>query len=387
MATVTQAAPAAVFQGIEVPAEAVNPDAFYALTRRRRDTEYAGTFAGLGASDAVELRKADILAGIRIRFVGTVTTTGTAVTPTMRWPYDLIRGVRFTANGQSNLINVSGLKLKARDMMRDVGTDRGVERSVSSNTVIHGTLSKASEEWGVNPGEAAAAATFDVELCWDVPIAEDPRDLMGAIFAQTSSQDLVLNIDWNDEMTLFSGVAAGHTVAVAGKLIVETEKYSIPSVNGHLVVPDLSLFHSLIETRQAGTLSTGANEIRLSGQGAGRQLLRVFYQIWNGSGATLAPLAVDGDHYGPQGWLYGSNERPETFHDGMSMRQVNEDYYGSDIAAVWGFLAHEYNVVNAFRDSVDMGQTAELRLLISIASGASLTSPAIEYVQETMFVA
>lgn len=384
MATAVQTG--ATFQGIAVPAEAVNPAAFFANTRRKRDVEKATTFAGLGSTDSVEIRKSDILSGIRLRFVGTVTVTGTTVKPTMRWPQDLLARGRFTANGQSNLINVSGAKLKAREMMRQHATDRGVARTVSGSSVTQGTLSKASESWGVNPDTVAAAGSYDVDIDWLFPIAEDERDLAGAIFAQTSTQDLVLNLDWNDPGTLFTGTDASNTVAVAGKFIVETEKYSIPSANGHLIVPDLSLFHSVIESRLSGALAVGQNEVRLSGQGAGRQLLRVFYQVWNGS-SPQKPLAATDDNYGIQSWRYGSNETPETFNDGRSMRIENENTYGTDIGGVFGFLAHEFDVVNAFRDTVDMGKTAELRLLISIASGASLTAPAIEYVQETMFIA
>jgi hypothetical protein len=382
----TAVAAGAVFQGIAVPPEAVNPPAFFASTRRKRDVEVARTFAGLGATDSVEIRKSDILSAIRIRFVGTVTTTGTTVKPTMRWPYDLLRSVRFTANGQSNLINVSGLKLKVREFMRQSATDRGVARKASGADVTQGTLSKASESWGVNPDTLAPAASYDVDVDWLVPIAEDERDLAGAIFAQTSTQDLVLNLDWNDAATLFGGTDASNAVTVTGKLIVETEKFSIPSANNHLIVPDLSLFHSLIESRLSGALAIGQNEVRLSGQGAGRQLLRVFYQVWNGN-APQKPLAATDDNFGVQSWRYGSNETPETFNDGRSMRIENENTYGTDIGGVWGVLAHEFNVTAAFRDTVDMGKTAELRLLVSIASGASLTNAAIEYVQETMFIA
>lgn len=388
MAPTATASPTVTFQGIDVPAESVNPAAFFALTRRHRNPEYAKTFAGLGGSDAIELRKSDIISGVRVRFSGTITIVGTTVKPTMRWPYDLVKAFRFTANGQSNLINASGCKLKVREFARQGVTDRGVSQTVGAATVTQGTLSKASEEWGVAPNVAATAGTYDVELEWLVPICEDEKDLAGSIFAQTSTMDLVLNIDWNTESALFTGLVAGtDTEVIAGKVIAETEKYSIPVVGGNFVVPDLSLFHSLIETRASGVLSTGENELRLIGQGAGKQLLRVFYQIWNGTAANLAPLLPTEDNYGPQSWRYGTNETPETYQDGRSMRQVNEDEYGTDIGAVWGFMAHEFAVMNAFRDTVDMGQTSELRLVSNIDSSVTLSSAAIEYVQETMFAA
>ncbi|MFE0478121.1 hypothetical protein ACFW2V_41670, partial [Streptomyces sp. NPDC058947] len=100
-------------QGIAVPAESVRPTEFFARTRRHFQLEKAATWAGLGGQDVVELKKSDVLGGLTIRFKGSLVITlpsGTAAT-TARWPYDLIKQVRFTANGASNLINCSGLKL------------------------------------------------------------------------------------------------------------------------------------------------------------------------------------------------------------------------------------------------------------------------------------
>lgn len=376
-----------VMQGIEVPAEAINAGAFFALTRRKRTTEYQRAYAGPGATDNVEFRKSDIIAGIHVRFSGSLTTTHSAgaVIPTYRWPYDFAKAMRFTANGQSNLINVSGAKLKARENMARLDhDDRGVSRQIGGVAVTQGTLSMASENWGLAPGQSqATATTVPVELTWYIPVASDDKDLSGAIFAQTSAMDLTLSIDWETIPNLFT-VSGGDTVTVSGTVICETEKYSIPVQGGQFILPDLSLFHSIVQTRVATGISQGDNELRLIGQGAGKSLLRCFYQVWAGAGAQ-APIAATAANYGPQGWRYGSNETPELYPDGMSLRQWNERCYNSDMGSVWGFLSHEFEVINAFRDAVDMGQTSELRLYVNIA--AALTNPAIEYVQETVFSA
>lgn len=374
------------FQGIEVPAEAVNPRAFFALTRRHRTVEYNKPFAGLGFTDVVELRKSDIIAGLYVRFSGQLVVTlgtGTA-SSTMRWPYDLVKAFRFTANGQSNLINVSGLKLKARQHMTPDVDDRGVTQTVGAGTASQGTLSTGSESWGVGAGAALTSGTYDVELDWFVPIADDENDLAGAIFAQTSAMDLTLSIDYEQAGNLFP-VTGNATVALTGNTMVTTEKFSIPTVGGNFVLPDLSMFHGLIQTRASNVLANGDNELRIIGQGAGKQLLRLFFQVYNGNPAV--PLVANATNYGPQGWRYGSNETPELYADGRSMRQQNEHDYNSDIGAVWGFLCHDFAIVNAFRDAVDMGQTSELRIYSNIPSSVSLSSPAIEYVQETMFSA
>ncbi len=383
------AAPAGnlTMQGQIVPAEAVNPTIFFQKTRRKRTTEYSRAFAGLGNTDVAELRKSDIISQLHIRFSGTLTVThntGT-VAATFRWPYDLLKAVKFTANGQSNLINVSGLKLKAREIMANpAADDRGVSQPLNASTATQGTLALASESWGVGPGQAAiATGAYAVELYWKVPVAEDDKDLSGAIFAQTSSMDLTLEMNWNTAATLFT-ITGNDTVVLTGSVIVETEKFSIPSVNGAMVIPDLSLFHSLIQTTVQSGVQQGDNELRLIGQGSGRSLLRAFYQTWNGA-APATPLAATAANYGQQGWRYGSNETPELFPDGRSLRQWNEDLYGCDLGVIWGILSHEFEATWGFRDVVDQGQTSELRLLINYAT--ALTTPSVEYVQETMFAA
>lgn len=373
-------------QGQIVPAEAVNPTAFFQRTRRKRNAEYVRAFAGLGQTDSVELRKADILSTIHVRFSGTLAVThgtGTAAT-TMRWPYDLLKAVRFTANGQSNLINCSGLKLKFRELASNPeADDRGVSNSVSGATVTQGTYALNSESWGVGAAATAiATGNYAVELYWKVPVAEDDRDLTGAIFLQTSAMDLTLMLDWNTPAALFT-ITGNDTVVLTGTVIVETEKFSIPSVDGVMAIPDLSLFHAIVQTTVQNQLAQGDNEVRLIGQGPGKSLIRLFYQLW--SGATPAPLSATAANYGPQGWRYGSNETPELFNDGRSLRQWNETLYGTDTGAVWGVLSHEFSATWGFRDVVDQGQTSELRLLSNVA--AALTNPTLEYVQETMFAA
>src|SRR5580693_6481607 len=114
----TATAPTQVMQGIVVPASSVDPPEFFKRTRRLLFPFKSGaSFAGLGSTDTFSLLQTGIVAGIVIHMVGTVVTThGTGtVGTTGRWPYDLAKNVRVAANGQSQLINCSGWKLRARD--------------------------------------------------------------------------------------------------------------------------------------------------------------------------------------------------------------------------------------------------------------------------------
>jgi len=376
-------APQTYMQGIAVPAEAVNPELFFKLTRRHTMLERSVPYTGQ-SQETFELRKSDVLSSILVRFSGQVTISG-VVNSTARWPYDLITA-RFTANGASNIINCSGLKLKIRDVMKNSDlTDRGVTQTYGNAARSQGTLARAGESWGVGSNSTAlAAGTYDVELEWHVPVAEDERDLAGAIFLATSSSDLTLTLDLRPISELFTGAG---TANLTGNIQVISTKFSIPVFNSSIVVPDLSLFHSLIQSRVTNTIQNGETEHRLIGQGAGKSLLRVFGQVYNGAGAASAPLAMTKQNFGKQMWRYGNNETPEEFIDGHHMRIDQERRYNSDVGALWGVFCHDFAHENVFRDTVDLGTTAELRLVTTVQNSVSLASPALEYVTETVFFA
>ncbi|MGI8685120.1 MAG: hypothetical protein ACR2MO_08560 [Acidimicrobiales bacterium] len=386
----TQAAPQQSMQGIVVPASSVNPQAFFRATRRLTFLQKTMTYAGLGQTDNVSILQTGIVAGITVKFSGSLVLTpgaGTIAT-TARWPYDLFKAVRFSANGQSNLINVSGWKLKARDIMgRGDLSDRGVAQAIggaSPGTArTQGTLSLASESWGVGSNVTGLGAqTVAVEISVFVPIAFDQVNLMGAIFAQTSSTDLNLAIDWASTADLFT-LTGNATAVLTGNVVVEGVIYSIPQgPDGSVIVPDLSAFHSLIQTRSIN-MANGENEIRLSGQGVGRQLLRTYWQVFNG--AVGVPLPLTAANFGPLGWRYGGNDTPEKYNDGLDLRYSNERLFNCDFGALAGFGIIDFASENAFRDSVDEGSATDLRLVINIGSGVALTSPVVEYVQETIF--
>jgi hypothetical protein len=372
-------------QGIEVPAESINPGLFFQLTRRKQTQEKAFAFAGLGVTDTIELRKSDILSEIRVRMTGSVVVTlggGTCAT-TARWPYDLLRVAKFTANGAANLINAGGLQLKAREYIgRETASDRGVSQSVAGATVTQGTLSSASETWGIGSQAAGVAGgTYSYELTWIVPVADDQVDLAGAIFLATTSTDLTLSLQWATSADLFTLTGAA-TAVVSGTCQVITKKFSIPVVSGQIVVPELNLFHSFVSFRST-SVATGVNEPRLPGQGVGKSLLRALFQVYSAG----VPLAMNATNYADLYWRYGNNETPDDYPDGRALREELEHLYNVDLGGQWGFGVMEFSAENGFRDAVDEGTTSDLRLGITIPGGVSLTSPAVEGVAETIWLA
>lgn len=377
-------------QGVSVPATSVRPKEFFARTRRHTVTEASRSWNGLGGQDVFELKKADILDRLYLRISGSVVATpgtGTIAT-TRRWPYDLARQIRFTANGASNLINANGSLLVAREFTAHPDRDdRGVSQSIGGVTVTQGTMSKACESWGVGSGATAiGAGTYPFDIVIPIPVAENGIDLAGAIYCASSSTDLTLMVDWESSSNMFT-LTGNAAIAVNATVQLTSQRYSIPmGSDGQIVVPDLSVFHSIVKT-STGTVSNGANETRLVGQGAGKTLLRVIFRTLNGATATAVPLAMNSTNYGEQAIRFSSNETPDDYYDGQTLRWINERAYNVDMGAYWGYGVHDFAAENAFRDAIDMGTTSELRLLTTIQSGVTLTSPSFEYAQETIFAA
>lgn len=377
-------------QGIQVPKAVVDPNGFFAGTRRNLlQMKGATAFAGLGATDTISLLQTGIISGLQVKFSGSLVValpTGTCAT-TGRWPYDLAKNMRVSANGQSNLINCGGADLKVRDLIslgdvNDRGVTRGVGGASPGTQVTQGTLSLNNESWGVGQGVTAiAAATYPVELTWFLPIAMDQRNLVGAIFAQTSSTDLTLVVDWASSSDLFvlTGTA---TATLTGTIVVEGIVYTIPQSQGGLILPDLSAFHSLIKSRWPN-VGNGLNEVKLPGQGIGRQLMRLYWRTFNG--ATPAVLPVNDTNYGQLGYRFGGSDTPELIYGGKQVAYFNERLVGSDIGSLAGYVLFDFASEFAARDSIDESLTNELRLLAEIPTGVALTSPFMEIVQETLF--
>ena len=386
VATRERTAEVKYMSGIAVPAESVDPKYFFKNTRPHTLTEKSFSYTGQ-ASENVSLRKADILSFLTIRFSGTVTTskgTGT-IASTARWPYDFLSQVKVAANNVSNLINVSGLQLKIRDVMKKSDlTDRGVEQIIGGVTRRQGTLARGHESWGVGSNTANLAdGTYDVELEWIIPLSEDEHDLHGALFLQTASADMNVELNFASPASLFTLTGNATVPTITGQFHVHSDKFSIPTTEGRIIVPDLSHFHSLISNRHIG-LQNGEQEVPIVGAAAGKSMLRLYYQVWNGT--TPAPLPQTKTNFGKQSWRYANNETPQEFLDGGHMRQVQERRYNSDVGAYWGVGCMDFAHENAFRDVVDLGTTSDLRLVLTLQNGVTLAGqPRVEYVMESIF--
>jgi len=397
--TAQQAPANLTFQGIVVPGSSLNPKAFFAGTRRQYVLQKTlGAWQGFGNTDVVDTLRSGILSGYYVKLSGSLVITlggGTCAT-TARWPYYLLRAARFQANGQSNLVNADGWMLRAREFMCNAQmTDRGVSEGIGGaspgTSRTQGTLAMSSENWGVGSNVTAIpAASYDVELTFYVPVAYEQKMLTGAVFCQTLSTTLELDLDWANLADLF--VLTGAATAVFNPTVtVEAEMFTIPSDGqGGMYLPNLSAFHSFIGSRAPNAIAVGNNEVTLAGQGVGRQLMRVIWRIQNNTGTNATPVPLL--PFAPPGppnltqpyWRYGTNTTPETWLDGQDLRYLNERDYGVDLALFAGYQVIDFDRVWAFRDSVDEGSATELRFGETIASGVSLTTPFLEYCQDVI---
>lgn len=390
-------------QGIQTLQSNVNPSLFQLLTTRQNVLQKTAAFAGLGRSDTFDIQQVNLLAGLQLDVSGTVTVASTKTLSLFDWPYGLIKAIRITVNGQSQVIYANGWQLKARAIAAEPSlNDRGVSRVWGGATRTHGTLSMSNESWGNTGGtetlgpwtSGIAAGTYSFNLTIPIPIAYDRQFLNGMIYAQTNATSITCTIDWATGAELAAVYSTAEVPTIAASYRCVAESYTIPfhPQNGQPVLPDLSSIHLIVANRQAG-LTSGRNEATLVGQGVGRRLVRVIGSVQNddqafgaGNGATQKRLDVNDTNYGTIGYKYGASDVPEEFPGGFSLAARNENDLGSNVGKA-GFFIIDFASKNAFRDTIDQGTATQLRTTFELPSGLTLRTPVFEYAQELMVAA
>jgi len=390
-------APTINMQGIDVPTSSVNAAQFFANTRRKRFQEKSiSNFAGLGASDQFTIIQSGIIAALDLHVTGQLLITvpaDSSVATTWRWPYDLIKKIILTANGTTNLVSCSGAKLAAYRFISNPGvTDRGVIQTVDGAPIQQGTLSLATESWGVGQASTLEAGTYDVELYFRIPLAADLVKLLGAVFGQTQATSLNVEIDWNSEAALFVLTGTGAAAFTSLGVLCEGIVFSIPyGPDGQIVIPNLSAYHKFIEYLDFA-VGTGLYGSTLVGQGVGQLLNRLLFRLWSTTDSLSVPQTVTASNFGLIGWQYGGDQIPEGYNPAPGSGGVgpgahmlgfwNEELYGTDLASPQGFGCLDFASMWLARDSVDESTATNLQLLVTPVN--SLTAPVLEVVQETI---
>jgi hypothetical protein len=390
--------PVPYVQGVQTPAATVQPALFAQFTRRMRFPAQSPTAIAFGSSNQVQLKKTGIIASLEVRVAGNVVIGGTIGTTTMgyEWPLNLLKGLKVSVNGQSTLIDVRGLDLKVNEFMseRDVN-DRGVlQRYGNATAVQQGTLSLSSDNWGgtgaaanfMAPGlNIAAIGTYAVDITYVVPIAANQVNLIGSVFGQSQATNINAEFTWGAQTDLFSAVGGAATVSFTGvNFDVTAVAYSVPVVQGTSILPDLSMLHGLNHVGLPIT-TTGDVELLLPGTGAGRSLLRLYYNVYSGAAPAAVPLVMNDTNFGNAAYKWGANDVPEIVPSGQKLRAINERSYNDDIGGAWGYGCWDFVNEYAARDIIDLGQTSDFRLLVNLKNAP--TAGVVHVTQETLFSA
>lgn len=358
---------------------AADPQAFFEQTERNEYTALSFSAPGSGATERKQLPQNGILSKITVMFEGTldVTLGAGTVTTAGRWPYGLIEQLVVSANAQNDLVSVNGDDLLALATIRNPG-------SFANDTVD-------TYPGGIGAGNAVAA-DGTVALTWEIPIAIDDVTLVGALYAQSPSMNLMLAIREAVHTDLLVA-AGGATYTLTGTFYVMVTSFDIPiqggAKGGALIVPDLSRLHG-INAHTVPVTAVGENRaplVRSNGQ-----LDRLLFQVTKSAPEASTSnqlLSLDADAASTLALdavrlEYGSAQRPLDYNPGQSLAKRNLNDYGDALPE--GYYCLDFIAENPPRDVVVMMGVTDLVLVATVGSGVTVAASAkTRLVQETLF--
>lgn len=354
----------------QVPANiptVVDLAAFRERTLKRHKTPLTVEDQGWGQPWNRPLPQYGIQTKLIVTFDGTITyadNTG-SITTTDQYPHGLIGQLILRLNGQDRF-NVSGIDLKVLEYLRYAAFEPVSE-------AYPGTL---------GGGDSLTDGT-DVafKLQWEVPIAADDLTFVGAVFAQASSFNAMLQITQAAQSDLFT-IAGDATVTVDGTWHVEVVSFDIPqNAEGALIIPDLSRIHAVNGFEDTFT-ATGEKRYELVNADA--QLLRLVVSARRSATARLLfdADAATTDKIDRIALSHGAQEEPLEYDPAWTLKALNNRHYG-------GLLPYDRAVIDfvkedAVRDAVYMQGLTELALQLKVNSGVTVSSGSVRMVQETL---
>lgn len=356
---------------------APDPAAFFELTERNEYQAFSMVVPGSGATAMHELPKAGVLSKIWVLFVGIITTTlgGGTVTTTSRWPYGFIDRVSLSANAQNDLHTYNGLDAHVLRAVRNPGF-------VPNDDVdlVPG---------GLGAGQTLANGANTLVLGWEIPVAIDDVSLIGALYAQSPSMNLQLNV--RQAVTTDLLVAAGGATvdSITGTFFVQVTSFDIPITTGEsprLITPDLSRLHG-VQAHDVPYSNTGEVRsplIRVNGQ-LDRLLVAVSQANPAGNVAEQF-LAATADAVGIDAIRieYGAAEKPLDYNPAHFLAWKNLDHYADALPG--RYLAFDFLAENAPRDVILMAGVTDLVCIPTVNSAVVVGGgAAVRLVQETLF--
>ena len=315
------------------------------------------TDPGWASKDGFDIPNRGLLAQIELITAGTFThTAGTGtITATDYLPYGWFDSIEFSVNG-SALKSASGL---AYELRRQVLSRR------ATTTDLYPT--------------AAGANTWNVRH--RIPIADNMRNLWGAILAQ--ADDLYLRLDLTRcAKAKIVALTGNADVTWAGTWQLRYKAFDVPIVNiqgiGEVaVLPDTDVLHRFHEYSVPVT-SNGDTVLKL--QRTAGEVERVFLFLENG-GASAYALQ------NPNTWeevrfRYMANEQPLVWPAKSLLAENANDYSGvlSPKAVVIDFAAH-----NQRRDGLFPKAIADPEIVVNVPTAVTVNANARLYaVQESL---
>jgi hypothetical protein len=345
---------------------AINPERFFLLTERNEMPLNQILPAAFGTAYQARINNVGIISGLLLDCNLTVNTTvgGGSLTATAQWPWNLIKRLIITANGQNELIAIEGQDLRARWLR--------VFRNAADNvSTFSGTISTGNNT---------------VQLMLYIPFAHDETTLIGSLYAQ--SDETYLNI----ELTTASATdvitaAGGATVnSISGTITPHLVFYEIPKVQGQgnaevTVIPDLSELHGLnfLDNPFSNTGDVATRLMRSAGQ-----LLAVYQRIDNpGTGTGVLSPWTDATEIR---WEYAGNQRPRRYNPVRTLRfKMTGDYNGDINPRACFYAVLDFEVDNPMRDVVYPKGVIDLQTVMTIAVGTTLTNAKMHVVAETLY--
>jgi hypothetical protein len=377
-------------QNVPVAPYTIDPGSFFAATEPNfLQAAAAPAFSAGAGFGPIQLPAVGIYESIEISFNGTVAQTTAVGTTTAAWPYDMLPLIQFVANGQDNLYSCSGMMLKDLEAVRYPYLISGSATPTlpqSGSNVAQGDVTG----FGIGGGLNVPVAATPISLTWEIPFAIDQSSLVGGVFAQARSLNLLLQGNQASIAHLITN-STGTTV-ISGTFSIGLKTYSVPVAgngqNAQLLIPDLRFLHGF---NQVPTPFSNVGDVRTIMNRVDGSLMRIFhhaYQLGTDPlvfyvpyGAASATLGS----YSKYTLQFGGNKNPWNYNPASFLVDRNVFDYGAPLPyhAVCLDLAR----YNAVRDAINLAGVTELYWIATIAGGATApgASASSIIVQETLF--
>jgi hypothetical protein len=306
-----------------------------------------------------------VLSMLRLYCSLSLTVSGTgAVTALQGFPYALIKRLALNINGQTSIIAATGAGLRARRQRLFRNATDTIENAPAVGTIANGT--------------------YTVAFMIDVPVSHDMLTGIGWILAQNPSTGITVDISWANSSDVFT-IASGGAVALTGTVYPMMTTFAVGQAaagnQAVTVVPDLTVFHGLIENdaviAAAGIVQ--APLIRTAGQ-----LVNYFFNLNNGGAAEIAPSALSEIQF-----RYGGNRQPRVYNPPQQLIEKNQqDYNGLVIVRSLTHTYLDFEVDNPVRDLFIPEALVELLAQVTIPNSVTVNAGAkFHYGEETLYPA